>query len=108
MSYIEDLWETFQEQPISILCTAFLIWAIFPVLIFALGGVGLLLKIISLETFTNLFANAIIPYWTSIILDFKKFIQGYIISFIVTLILVHHEVIKSISLSEFVEQLKNL
>lgn len=108
MGYLEELWETFQEQPIGILCTSFLIWALFPILIFALGGIGLLLKIISLDTYTNLFASAIIPWWTSIILNFKKFLLEYPFFFIVTLILVNQEVIKTISFSELAERLKKL
>lgn len=108
MSYIGDLWETFQEHSVSILCTAFLVWVLLPVLIFALGGAGLLLKIISLETFTKLWANAIIPYWASIIMDFPQFLFEYLISFILTIILIHHDILKPISSSELIGRLKNL
>ena len=108
MSYFEDLYETFIEQPIKILCTAFLIWALFPVLIFAIGGIFLLIKIITLENFTNLFVNAIIPWWASIRMNFKQFILEYFIIAIITLILVHHDILETIDFNGLIQRLRNL
>lgn len=106
MEYLEDLWETFIEQPIKILCTALLIWAILPVILFAIGGVGLLLQIINLDSFTNLFSNAIIDWGVSIIMNLKKFILEYLILTILTLILVNHDIIEPIGLRDLIEILK--
>ena len=74
MEYLKELWETFTEQPIKIFCTAFLLWAILPVLIFGIWGVTQVLfySSLNLEIFTKLFANAIVPWWASILINFKK------------------------------------
>jgi hypothetical protein len=103
--YLKDLMYTFREQPYKILCTSILIWIILPTLIFAGGGIALLFKIITLDIFTNLFANAIIPWWTAIILDFKKFILEYIVLFIITLILANHKIIKTIGFNELIKKI---
>jgi len=110
MSYIEELWETFQEQPINILCTSFLIWAILPIILFGIWGIIQVAFYSSpdFEIFTNLFSNAILPWWALIIINFGKFILGYLILSIITLILVHHEIIDPINFEDLIKRLKKL
>lgn len=106
MKYLEELWETFSEQPIKILCTAFLVWAILPVIFFAIGGGLLLLQIISLERFALLWINAILPWWTSIIIYFARFLGEYLLVFILTLVLVNKELIETIDFEQLLKFLK--
>jgi len=74
--------------------------------IFCKGGVVLLLQIINLDSFTNLFTNAILPWWTSIVLNFKKFILEYLILTILTLILVNHNIVEPINFNDLINKLK--
>lgn len=106
MEYFQELWETFSEQPLKIAFTAFLIWAILPVIVFAFGGVLLLFHLLSLERFALLWINTILPWWTSIVINFWKFLGEYLLVFIVTLILVNHEIIETINFEELIERLK--
>jgi len=110
MKYLEELWETFTEQPIKIFCTSFLLWAIIPIIIFGIWGVVQVIFYLSLnlEIFTNLFVNAIIPWWASIIINFKKFILEYLLSLIATIILVNHEIIEPIDFNGLIQRLRNL
>lgn len=108
MEYLEELWKTFTEQPINILCTSFLLWAIFPAIIFSISGIGLLLNIINLETFTNFFVNAIVPWWASIIMNFFKFILEYLFSLIITIILVNHNLLETINFKELMRRLQKI
>lgn len=106
IEYLKELLETFYKKPIRLLCTAFLIWVLLPVIVLIIGGAFLLFQIITLEKFVILFSNAILPYWTSIIINFKIFLLEYLLVFILTLILVNHEIIGTIDFRQLVNFLK--
>lgn len=108
MSYLKEILGTFEEQSVEILCTALLIWAIFPVLIFGVRGILLLIGVVSLDIFIRSFSNLLLPWWTSIIINFGKFILEYLAFIILTLILVHHEVIEPINFRGLIERLRRL
>lgn len=108
MSYLEELLGTFEEKLIDILCTTLLIWIIFPVIIFGVRGIFVLMGLVNLDIFVKSFSNLIIPWWTSIIMNFWNFLLEYIIFLILTLILVHHEKLEPIKLNDFLRRLKEL
>lgn len=110
MEYLEQLLETFTEQPVKILCTAFLLWAVLPIIIFGIWGViqVIFYSSLNLEIFTNLFVNAIIPWWVSIIIDFKIFILEYILSLIAIIILVNHDIVEPIDFNGLIQRLRDL
>ena len=93
MKYLKELYETFEEQPLKILYTGLVMWILLPILIFGIRGIfqAAFYNVLDLKSITSLFLNAIIPWWVSIIMNFGKFVLQYLFSFIVTLILVHHE-----------------
>jgi hypothetical protein len=109
MGYLEDLWETFKEQPIKILCTSFLIWAILPVIIFGIWGFiqVIFYQDLNFDIFTNLLSNALLPWWASIFMNCKKFIFEYFISFVITLFLVHYTWLKTITFCQLVKFLSS-
>lgn len=108
MSYLKEVLGTFEEQPIEILCTALLIWAIFPAIIFGVRGILLLVSVVSLDIFIRSFSNLFLPWWASIIINFGKFILEYLAFIILTLILVYHKVIEPINFRGLIERLRRL
>lgn len=108
MEYIEELWETLKEKNLDVLSTGFMVWLVSPVIIFGVWGVVLVLfnNESNEQIFANLLTGAIIPWWMSIILDFKMFIVKYLMSFLLALVLVHHKLIKIVSLGKVIASLK--
>lgn len=104
--YFSELKDTFLNDFWNILGTSILLWILFPTILFAVCGILLLLNIVGVELFVSSFANAIIPWWASIILSFKKFVLELIGSIIVTSFLVHHEILESITFKDLIKYLK--
>lgn len=110
MSYADDVLETLNKEVVGISCTALFIWAISPLIIFGIYGVikSIYYMTFEVEIFTKLFENAMIPWWVSILINFKKFIVEYIFSFIVTLFLVHRDIIQALTFKDLIHALKKL
>jgi hypothetical protein len=109
MGYFSDLEETFEDNPKDILSTGFLIWVIFPIILFGIWGIFEAVfkyKNFNVEIFSNLLVNAIIPWWLSIIMNLSNFLLEIIFCIIISLILIHHEVIEPISPKELISYLK--
>lgn len=92
--YLKKLWKTFLSKPISILFTALVLLGVAPIIFYFIIGV------FDVIINRNLNINAIIqilmgvfPWWVDLILNPLKFVIGYILSFIVTLILVYHRIL---------------
>lgn len=99
MSYFKDLIETFSESPWKIMWTAFLLWTVFPVIIFGIyGGFAAIFTPSNFgEVFSELFINAILPWWVSVISNFWQFLLEYLVALIITLILVNHDILEPTS-----------
>ena len=110
IEYLEELWETFVRQPVKILCTSFLLWIILPIIIFGIWGVVQVIfySSLSLEIFTGLFVNTMIPWWVSIIINLKKFILGYLLSLVITVILVNQDILEPIDFGGLIQRLRNM
>lgn len=100
MRYFKEVLKTFVKNYQNIFATGLFIWTIFPVIFLAISGIALLFNIISLDIFIKFFRNAIIGWWISIILNCKKFLFEYMISIFITIILVHHKIIKPLNFQE--------
>jgi len=96
MEYLLELIETVKKQPISILYTSLLVWISLPIIIFGIWGVVevVFYMKLNLDIFISLFINSIIPWWASVFVNFYKFLWEYLLAFIVTTILVHHEILE--------------
>ena len=110
MSYLDDLSETLNKEWAGILCTALFIWAISPIIIFSVYGIikSVFYITFDIDIFTKLLESAIIPWWISIITNFWKFLLEYLFSFIITLFLVHHNILEAITFKDLIHALKKL
>ena len=94
--YIKELIETIKIQPKKILYSSFLLWISFPIILFGIWGI---LEVIfymklDLNIFINLFTEAMIPWWFSILINFKNFLLEFSLSFIIIVILIRHKILE--------------
>ena len=49
---------------------------------------------LDLNIFINLFTEAMIPWWFSILINFKNFLLEFSLSFIIIVILIRHKILE--------------
>jgi len=94
MRYLKSLYYTLKKQLLKMIYTSFLVWLIFPLIFYGIWGIlDVILKgNLNIDIIIKLF-NAMSPWWTSVILTPIKFIIEYFLSFVATLLLVHHKIL---------------
>jgi hypothetical protein len=92
--YLEDVAITIKTKFIKLLYTAVLVWGAFPLIFYGiLGTLDVLYNhTLNIQAISALI-NAMFPWWTSVIMNPPRFLLEYGACFMVTIILVHHDIL---------------